>query len=131
MKKKPLYQAIPTILVLILMGCWTEERRSMTIEIQNNSSTEITKAQVWAIGSSAFTLLTEQTNLAVGSTHHQAVKYDLGLASDGGYELRLREAAGNRTFAFGYFTNGTSLDKSISFQVEKDTILAKSVIRMY
>lgn len=129
MKRKPLYQAILPILMLSFMGCWTKERRSMTIEIQNNTGAEIAKAQVWAIGSSASKLLIDQTNLAVSSTHRQAVKYNLGLASDGGYELRLMEAAGNRTFTFGYFTNGTSLDKSISFQVEKDTIVAKSVIR--
>lgn len=102
----------------------------MTIEIQNNTGAEIAKAQVWAIGSSASKLLIEQTNLAAGSTHRQVVKYNLELASDGGYELRLKEAAGNRTFTFGYFTNGSSLYRSISFQVEKDTIVGKSVIRM-
>ena len=101
----------------------------MTIEIQNNSGTEIAKAQVWAVGSRASVLLIEQTSLAVGSTHRQAIKSDLGLASDGSYELRLMEAAGNRTFTSGYFTNGSSIYKNISFQVEKDTIVGKIVVR--
>lgn len=99
------------------------------IEIQNNTDTVIAKAQVWAIGSSESKLLVEQTSLAADSTHRQTVKSDLSLTSDGTYELRLMEAAGNRTFRFGYFTNGTSLDQMISFQVEKDTILGKGVIR--
>lgn len=100
------------------------------IEIQNNTDTVIAKAQVWAIGSSESKLLVEQTSLAADSTHRQTVKSDLSLTSDGTYELRLMEAAGNRTFRFGYFTNGTSLDQMISFQVEKDTILGKNVIRV-
>lgn len=118
------------LLMLGSVGCQMVERRSMMIEIQNNTDTVIAKAQVWAIGSSESKLLVEQTSLAADSTHRQTVKSDLSLTSDGTYELRLMEAAGNRTFRFGYFTNGTSLDQMISFQVEKDTILGKNVIRV-
>jgi hypothetical protein len=129
MRKNNLGWSMLALLVLSIAGCQMVERRSMTIEVQNNTHTEIAKAQVWAVGSSATTLLTEQTNLTVGSTHRQAVKSNLRIKSDGTYELRLTEVPGNRVIRFGYFTNGTSLDKSISFQVEKDTIVCKSVIR--
>ncbi len=130
MRKNNRYWTVLALLMLGSAGCQMIERRSMMIEIQNNTDTVIAKAQVWAVGSSESKLLVEQTSLAADSTHRQTVKSDLSLTSDGTYELRLMEAAGNRTFRFGYFTNGTSLDQMISFQVEKDTILGKNVIRV-
>lgn len=130
MRKNNGYWTMLAMLMLSSVGCQMEERRSMTIEIQNNTDAVIAQAQVWAIGSSESKLLVEQKSLATDSTYRQAVKSDLRLTSDGTYELRLMEAAGNRTFRFGYFTNGTSLDQNISFQVEKDTILGKNVMRV-
>ncbi len=130
MRKNNWYWTMLAMLMLSSVGCQMEERRSMMIEIQNNTDAVIAQAQVWAIGSSESKLLVEQKSLATDSTHRQAVKSDLRLTSDGTYELRLMEAAGKRTFRFGYFTNGTSLDQSISFQVEKDTILGKNVMRV-
>jgi hypothetical protein len=130
MRKNNLYWIMLAVLMLSMAGCQMEEKRSMTIEIQNNTNTVIAKAQVWAIGSSASTLLIEQIGLAADSTHRQAVKSDLSLTSDGTYELRLIETAGNRTFRLGYFTNGTSLDQMIYFQIEKDTILGTNVMRV-
>lgn len=126
MNKKALYLTILIVLVACSMSCQWDESRSMTITIQNNTDKEIAQAQVWAAGSRASVLLVEQTNLGVGSGHSQAVKYKLGLDSDGTYELRLAEATGQRTFTFGYFTDGGSLNRSISFEVENDTIIVKS-----
>ncbi len=99
----------------------------MTVDVQNNTGATIAEAQVWAVGSVTSKPLVEGTNIPAGGLLRGKLKRNLGLKSDGTYELRLTESSGKRTIRAGYFTNGYSLDERISFQVEQDTVIVNRV----
>ncbi|GHB88153.1 hypothetical protein [Persicitalea jodogahamensis] len=129
MKKYLLSHTLIVLLLLSITGCRSEEDKSMIIELRNNTSAEIPKVQVVAVGSAGTRLLAEKENLAAGVIYRQSARYKSFPDSDGSYELRLTEVSGNRTFRFGYFTNGTALDKYFFLQIEKDTVLVSSIAR--
>ena len=131
MNKADLYRTMLAVLLLNLAACRSEEDKFMIIELRNNTSAEIPKAQVVAVGSASTRLLAEKENIAIGVVHRQSARYKSFPDSDGSYELRLNEASGNRTFRFGYFTNGAALERCFFLQIEKDTVLVSSVKREF
>lgn len=131
MKKRNFPQLLIGLLLVSVLGCRSEEDKSMVIEVRNNTSTEIPKARLVAVGSVGESLLAEKENLDVGVTHRQSARFKSFPDSDGSYELRLNEVSGDRMFRFGYFTNGTAPDKYLFLQIEKDTVLVSRVAREF
>lgn len=126
------YVVVLGFLFLSISGCQPKEDKSLLFEVQNLSSAEITKVRVVALAPPLVPkTLIEKTSLAAGDTYKQSIPPHFLPDSDGSYELQLTEATGNRSYKFGYFTNGAALDKQFIFQVEKDSVLIFNVRREY
>lgn len=120
------------LLLLSISGCQPKEDKSLLFEVQNISSTEIANVRVVALAPplSPKTLI-EKKGLAAGDTYKQSIPPRFLPDSDGSYELQLTEATGNRSYKFGYFTNGAALDEKFIFQIEKDSILIFNIQKEY
>lgn len=116
------------ILLLGLTGCEKSIDRTIRFQIRNETTSEITKAEIFAynsLGRSRSVAVTK--NLAKDSTYTQILSS--GSLPDGDYEIHIKQTIGSRSYRFGYFTDGNDFRSGYAIAIKPDTIKVDYVNR--
>jgi hypothetical protein len=125
--KKTLVVAL--FFALFLTSCASKDYATQIL-ITNKSNEDLGKIEIYAVGSSKSKILLFQKVVLNKDEKIEGSFLQSSLPnSDGSYLVKIEGKSNSREQVFGYFTNGISLDASISISIEANTISVKTTNR--
>jgi hypothetical protein len=122
---------LPIVLsfVFFINSCVSKDYATQIL-ITNKSNQDLGRIELYAVGSSKSEILLIQKDMLNKDGKIESSFLQSALPkSDGSYLIKIVEKSNSRQEAFGYFTNGNSMDASISISVEPNTISVKTTNR--
>lgn len=126
---KKFFVSIALFSVFFITSCGSKDYATQILII-NKSNQDLGKIELYAVGSSKSEILLVQKNILDKDGKIESSFLQSSLPkSDGSYLIKIVDKSNSRQEAFGYFTNGLSMDASISISIEPNIISVKTVTR--
>ena len=120
---------IVSFFALFFTSCASKDYATQ-VSITNKSDEDLSKIGIYAVGDSKSKILLFQKAILNKDEKIESSFLQSSLPnSDGSYLIKIEGKSNSREQAFGYFTNGVSLDASIIISIEANTISVKTTNR--